>query len=134
MATPDHADPCFYPPNREPRLRESITVPSGVRRPRAVERPNARYLAVTAALAEATPASDASCAKYESNLNQIAKQANAGALERTQNLAETAIQECRAQRQMLQDILRDCFELRTMCMQAFGLEGERKVKDMKIED
>ena len=81
------------------------------------------YVAANARLSDAVRASLAELGKVNSNVNQIAYMLNANtAPERIMNLIETSLQEHRDAQAKHQDILDDLHELRTMAMEALGID------------
>ena len=83
----------------------------------------AQFLAATAKVADALRGNLAELGKSGSNLNQVAYMLNAGtAPPRIMNIIQTALQEHGAVVAKLNETLTDALEIRTMAMEALGLE------------
>jgi hypothetical protein len=93
------------------------------RRPTVKDQAMTSYLAATAKVADALRGNLAELGKSGSNLNQVAYMLNAGAdPARIMNIIESAVEEHRAALAKLNETMTDALEIRTMAMEALGLE------------
>lgn len=94
-----------------------------VRRSTVNDQKMARFLAGAAKIADAFRAHLAELGKSGSNLNQVAYMLNTGTEPpRIMNIIETAVEEHRAAVAKLNELITDALEMRTMAMEALGLE------------
>jgi hypothetical protein len=106
--------------------------PRGQRVPTIEHQAMAEFLATAARVVDAAHASNTEYSRVNNNVNQIAHQLNAGRPpERMLNIIEQVLEEHREARKRHEEIMRGMLELRSLGLQALGLERPDDPADME---